>query len=123
TDKGQVRTSKLLTFMWGLIAISFALLAKNSENLIEAVNIIGSLFYGTILGIFLVAFFLKRVGGNAVFVAALIAETVVFICHLLTINHVITLGYLWYNAIGCLLTMILAIILQVFLGNKKSLND
>lgn len=123
TDEGQVRTSKLLTFMWGLIAISFALLAKNSENLIEAVNIIGSLFYGTILGIFLVAFFLKRVGGNAVFVAALIAETVVFICHLLTINHVITLGYLWYNAIGCLLTMILAIILQVFLGNKKSLND
>jgi SSS family transporter len=114
TDQKQVMTSKMLTLIWGLIAISFALFAKNSENLIEAVNIIGSLFYGTILGIFLVAFFFKNVKGNAVFIGAILAEAVVITCHFLTVTGVITLGYLWYNAIGCLLTILLALILQSF---------
>jgi Na+/proline symporter len=113
TDVNYVRASKWLTFVWGAIAVSFAFLAKNSENLIEAVNIVGSLFYGTILGIFLVAFFMKKIRGNAVFIAAIIAEAVVIICHFLTVAEVFKLGYLWYNAIGCLLTLILAWLIEL----------
>ncbi len=110
----DVFISKGLTLLWGAIAISFAILAKNSENLIEAVNIVGSVFYGTILGIFLVAFFLKSVKGNAVFWAAVIAQTTVIVFHFMTVYEVISLGYLWYNAIGCLVTMILSIFFQLF---------
>lgn len=113
----DVLVSKGLTLLWGGIAISFAILAKNSENLIEAVNIVGSVFYGTILGLFLVAFFMKRVGGSAVFWAALIAQTTVIVFHFLTVYEVISLGYLWYNAIGCLLTMLLSGIIQLFNRN------
>lgn len=108
TDIQYVIFSRAMTLVWGIIAISFAIFAKNSENLIEAVNIIGSLFYGTILGIFLVAFFLKKVGGTAVFIAAVVAEIVVLSFHLMTIQGIIELGYLWYNAIGCGITVILA---------------
>lgn len=118
-DQRQVLTSKILTLMWGVIAISFALFANNSENLIEAVNIIGSLFYGTILGIFLVAFFFKRVQGNAVFIAALLAEALVITCHFLTVSGVFKLGYLWYNAIGCLLTIVIALFIQMVSKSKS----
>lgn len=114
---GQYRyfqVSRYLTFFWGVLAVSFALLANNSENLIEAVNIIGSLFYGTILGIFLVAFFLKRVNGNHVFYSALIAQAIVFLFHLLTISEVISLGYLWYNVIGCGITVVLSFFVSFF---------
>ncbi len=120
SDKHYVMMSKLLTLVWGLIAILFAIFANNSENLIEAVNIVGSLFYGTILGIFLVAFFVKFVQGTPVFVATLIAQAVVIICHFLSVNGVIGLGYLWYNVIGCLLTVVLAILLQPILGKKAA---
>ena len=105
-------TSKVITILWGLIAIGFALLAKNSENLIEAVNIVGSIFYGTILGIFLVAFFFKRIEGTAVFYGALLAEGVVITCHFLTQVEIIELGYLWYNAIGCFLTILFGGMIQ-----------
>ncbi|MEQ9299614.1 MAG: sodium:solute symporter [Cyclobacteriaceae bacterium] len=118
TDKHYVIMSKLLTLIWGLIAIVFAIFANNSENLIEAVNIVGSLFYGTILGIFLVAFFFKFIQGTPVFVAALIAQVTVIVCHVLSVNGVIGLGYLWYNVIGCMLTIILGIALQPILGKK-----
>lgn len=118
-SRGQhLIVSKLLTLLWGAIAISFAILAKNSENLIEAVNIIGSIFYGTILGIFLVAFFFKFVKGTAVFIAALIAQTTVIVFHFLTLAEVITLGYLWYNAIGCCITVLLGILIQWMLPRK-----
>ncbi|MEQ8473762.1 MAG: sodium:solute symporter [Marinoscillum sp.] len=118
-DKGHhMMISKGLTLLWGCIAISFAILAKNSENLIEAVNIVGSIFYGTILGIFLVAFFLKSVQGNAVFWAAIIAQIAVIVFHFLTVYEVITLGYLWYNAIGCLLTIILSLFFQLFMPQR-----
>jgi hypothetical protein len=90
------------------LAIIFAFVASDSENLIETVNIIGSVFYGTILGIFLVAFFIKRVQGNAVFTAAIVAESVVIACHLLNVNGYFSIGYLWYNAIGVLLTVVLS---------------
>ena len=120
SDRHGVLISRWMTFAWGLIAISFAYLAKNSENLIEAVNIVGSLFYGTILGIFLVAFFMKKVSGHAVFIAALLAETVVIVCHFMTVAGVFKLGYLWYNAIGCLLTLILAGLIQLLIPRKNN---
>ncbi|SNT13121.1 transporter, SSS family [Ekhidna lutea] len=115
-----LNTSKLMTFGWGVLAILFAILAKNSENLIEAVNIIGSIFYGTILGIFLVAFFFKKVKGNAVFIAALIAQTGVIVCHFMTEAGMFSLSYLWYNVLGCGSTIILSLILQGVLGSKKA---
>ncbi|MEQ8240682.1 MAG: sodium:solute symporter [Cyclobacteriaceae bacterium] len=120
SDTHYLNTSKYLTLGWGVIAISFAVLAKNSENLIEAVNIVGSIFYGTILGIFLVAFFFKKVKGNAVFYAALVAQTAVFVFHFLTLAEVITLGYLWYNAIGCFITIILSLIIQMLIPKPSS---
>ncbi|MEP5613968.1 MAG: sodium:solute symporter [Cyclobacteriaceae bacterium] len=112
--------SKGLTFAWGVLAILFAILAKNSENLIEAVNIIGSIFYGTILGIFLVAFFMKWVQGSAVFISGIIAQIGVIVCHLLTEAGYFELGYLWYNVIGCGGTMILSAFFQLFMGTKKA---
>ncbi|MEQ9305320.1 MAG: sodium:solute symporter [Marinoscillum sp.] len=118
-DRGHhMMISKGLTLLWGGIAISFALLAKNSENLIEAVNIVGSVFYGTILGIFLVAFFLKHIQGDAIFWAAIVAQLVVIVFHFLTVYEVIALGYLWYNAIGCVLTILLSLILQLMIPKK-----
>ncbi len=118
TDSQYLNASKLLTFLWGVLAILFALMAKNSENLIEAVNIIGSLFYGTILGIFLVAFFLKNVKGSPVFYAAIIAEISVIVCHFLTQYDLLTIGYLWYNAIGCGLTIFLSWIFNLLSRGK-----
>ena len=96
SDQHYLLASKGFTLAWGLMALLFALTARQFENLIEFINIIGSLFYGTILGIFLVAFFFKRIGGNAVFYAALIAEAVVVSTHVYG-----NIEYLWYNFIGC----------------------
>lgn len=112
SDHHYLNTSKLLTLAWGVLAILFAILAKNSENLIEAVNIVGSIFYGTVLGIFLVAFFFKWVKGNSVFVAALVAQTAVITIHFMTEAGIFSLSYLWYNLIGCGGTIILSMILQ-----------
>lgn len=127
SDKKMVVISKLFTAFWGVLAISFALFAQLLENLIEAVNILGSIFYGTILGIFLVAFFLKRVKGKATFIAAIIAQAAVIILHFfgqaifsyLLQTPVKEIGYLWYNVIGCSLVVGLAALLQILLKNKK----
>jgi SSS family transporter len=119
SDTHYLWASKGLTLFWGILAILFAILAKNSENLIEAVNIIGSIFYGTILGIFLVAFFLKWVRGSGVFYAALIAEVVVIAGHFASEAGYISIGYLWYNVIGCGLTVLLAIIFEALTPGKK----
>lgn len=114
-----LKASKGLTLLWGTIAIIFALLANNSENLIEAVNIVGSLFYGTVLGIFLVAFFFKWVKGNAVFVAALIAQAGVITIHIMTELDMFSLSYLWYNVIGCGTTILLSIVFQFLIPHKN----
>ncbi len=114
-----LNTSKLLTLAWGVLAILFAILAKNSENLIEAVNIVGSIFYGTVLGIFLVAFLLKKVKGNAVFISAIVAQTAVIIIHFMTEAGIFSLSYLWYNVIGCLGTIILSLSFQGLTQLKK----
>ncbi len=120
TEKQHLHISKIFTLIWGCLAILFAILANNSENLIEAVNIIGSIFYGTILGIFLVAFFLKHVDGTSVFIAAIVAELVVIGCHFMTIFGYFELGYLWYNAIGCFLTMLLSLLIQAINGGRTT---
>ena len=99
--------AQALTAAWGLIAIGVASFASLVENLIEAGNILGSVFYGSILGLFLTAFFIRRVTGSAVFFAALIAQTLVFLLFATT-----NIGYLWYNFIGCAAVLILAPILQ-----------
>ncbi len=112
----NVRVAKWLTAFWGVVAIAFALFAGFAENLIEAINIIGSIFYGVVLGIFLVAFFLKKVGGTAVFWSAVIAQTFIFALYLL--RHrvpVLDISYLWYNLIGCAVCVALSLLLQVML--------
>ena len=107
SDHHYVIAAQALTAVWGLIAIGVASFASLVENLIEAGNILGSVFYGSILGLFLTAFFIRRVTGSAVFFAALIAQTLVFLLFATT-----NIGYLWYNFIGCAAVLILAPILQ-----------
>lgn len=115
SDAHYLKASKWLTAGWGAVAVGFALFADLFENLIEAVNILGSIFYGTILGIFLTAFFLKRVKGNSVFTAALIAQASVFVLFVFFTEEI---SYLYYNVIGC--GMVMAISAIGSLGNKKS---
>jgi Na+/proline symporter len=105
TDAHYLKISKLATVLWGIYAIIFALFANSLGTLIEAVNILGSLVYGTILGIFLVAFYLKKIQGTPTFTAALIAEIVVLYCFIFT-----EIPFLWFNLIGCLLVVFLALI-------------
>jgi Na+/proline symporter len=113
SDRHYVIVSKVMSASWGLVAITFALTAYLVENLIEAVNILGSLFYGTILGLFLTAFLLKRVGGTAVFLAALLAEGTVIALYFTT-----GIGYLWYNLIGCGMVLALGMLFQAILPVK-----
>ena len=109
--------------MWGALAILFATYASLFENLIQAVNLLGSIFYGTILGIFLVAFYFKRIQGNAVFIAAILAEIVVILIHYLNANEIapsfLTMGYLWYNVVGCVLVILFGFIIQFFSKSNK----
>ena len=107
TDHHYVVAAKALTAAWGFVAIGIASFASLVENLIEAGNILGSIFYGSILGLFLAAFFIRRVTGSAVFFAGLIAQTLVFVLFATT-----NIGYLWYNFIGCAAVLIVAPILQ-----------
>ena len=110
----NVRTAKWFTALWGLFAIAFALFASFSENLIEAINILGSLFYGVVLGIFLVAFFARKVGGTAVFIAALVAQALV-----IGLYASLSISYLWYNLIGCAACVLLALVLQAILPRRS----
>ena len=107
SDHHYVVAAKTLTAVWGLIAIAVASFASLVENLIEAGNILGSVFYGSILGLFLAGFFIRRVAGSAVFFAAVLAQTLVFVLFVTT-----NIGYLWYNFIGCAAVLILAPVLQ-----------
>lgn len=109
--------SRIFTAIWGGLAILFALFASMVESLIEAVNIVGSLFYGTVLGLFLAAFFIKRVRANAAFVAALIAQVTVLVVYL---TDFVEIGYLWYNLIACFLVIVLSLLLQSVIGGKKA---
>mgnify|MGYP001141029304 CR=1 FL=1 len=105
-----VKASKWFTLGWGILAIIIACLAYLAENLIQLVNIIGSIFYGNVLGIFLLAFFIKYVRGHAVFVAAIITQILI-----IAVWYLDLLPYLWLNLLGCFLVMSMAIILQTTL--------
>ncbi|MFL6537952.1 MAG: sodium:solute symporter [Chthoniobacterales bacterium] len=109
-DHHYVTATQVLTIAWGLFAIGVASFANLVENLIEAGNILGSLFYGSILGLFLVAFFLRNVRGSAVFFAGVLAQTLVLVMFA-TLN----ISYLWYNLIGCAAVFVFSIILQLTL--------
>jgi len=115
SDHHYVVAAKALTAAWGLIAIGVASFASLVENLLEAGNILGSVFYGSILGLFLAAFFIRRATGSAVFFAALLAQALVFILFATT-----NIGYLWYNLIGCAAVLVLATVLQqtIFRGTQ-----
>ncbi|MEX2592766.1 MAG: sodium:solute symporter [Anditalea sp.] len=118
SSRHYMMSSKWFTALWGIFAILFATYATLFENLIQAVNLLGSLFYGTILGIFLVGFYMKWIKGNAVFIAALLTEVLILVIHWKNGSELfgisIDIGYLWYNAIGCLVVMALAALLQLF---------
>jgi Na+/proline symporter len=117
TDQNDLKVSRLMTLFWGIFCVIVALNASKLGNLLEAVNILGSLFYGTILGIFLVAFFLKKVNGRQVFLAAIIGEIVVVYCYKYDIVE-----YLWLNVVGCVAVMIVAgVLAQVNLLSVKKI--
>jgi len=116
SDHHYVVATKVLTAAWGLIAIAIASFASLVENLVEAGNILGSVFYGSILGLFLVAFFMKRVSGSAVFFAAVIVQTLVLVLFFCFPSKI---GYLWYN-LGCAAVLLLAWVLQKTLFRHES---
>jgi Na+/proline symporter len=116
-DKGEthmVNVTKWFTLGWGIVAIIIACFADLAENLIQLVNIIGSIFYGNVLGIFLLAFFFKYIKGNAVFMAALITQAIVIIGWALD-----WMPYLWLNLFGCILVIIIAHVIQPLLIKNK----
>lgn len=115
SDHEYLQASRLATVFWGLICIVMALYASKIGNLLEAVNILGSYIYGTILGVFLVAFYVKQVGGRAVFFAAIAAEIGVVICGQLDF-----MAYLWLNVLGCVLVVMFSLIFQQFIKHKKT---
>jgi Na+/proline symporter len=108
-DHTYVIVSKWMTVFWGAFCIVFALYANQLGSLIVAVNRVGSLFYGTMLAIFLVAFYAKHVGATAVFYGALIAEATVLLCWLFT-----DMAWLWWNVVGCVVGVGAALVIQVF---------
>ena len=114
TDLKYLNISKITTLFWGIISIAMALFASKLGNLLEAVNILGSLFYGTILGIFLVAFYFKSIGGKAVFYAALLTEIFVFIAYKFD-----WMAYLWLNLFGCALVIGFGWVMERMIGKSK----
>ncbi|HJZ10913.1 MAG TPA: sodium:solute symporter [Acidobacteriota bacterium] len=113
SDRHYLIITKIATALWGLFAITVSERASRLGTLVEAVNILGSLFYGTVLGIFMLAFFFKRIGGTSAFLAALVGEAVVLSLFLFT-----KISFLWYNVFGCVAVIIAAILLQSFTRKK-----
>ncbi len=116
SEKHFVNATKFFTLLWGIIAILFACVGTLFENLIQLVNIVGSIFYGTVLGIFLVGFYIKFVKAQAIFVGAVISQLTIFYIYYLDV-----VSFLWLNFIGAMLTIILSSILQYVIGNKKEI--
>lgn len=113
-ERHCVMVSRLATVFWGGFAVLFAEYAARLGSLVEAVNILGSLFYGTILGVFLAGFYVKRVSGTAVFAAAIVAEALVIACFAFT-----RLSFLWYNVVGCVAVVALASAIERFPGTAR----
>lgn len=117
TEVHYMNASKLLTIVWGIIAIGVSMFAHTLGSMIEAVNILGSLFYGTILGIFITAFFLKYISGTAAFYSVILAEIIILIIYFFD-----GMAFLWLNALGCGLVMLISTLLELGLRlkNKKA---
>ena len=113
-EERKYKLSKWFTFFWGVFCIAIAEFATNMDSLIEAVNKYGSLFYGVILGIFLVAFYAKKIKSNAVFWAAVISEVFIIYIFIQSETGAIGLGFLWLNVIGAISVILLAYLLQAF---------
>jgi Na+/proline symporter len=124
SEEKEYNLSKWYTLAWGIFCVVVAQLAYNIGNsLIEAVNVLGSLFYGVILGIFLVAFYMKKVSGNAVFISAVIIEGLVITIHILNQKGIVNLSFLWLNVVGAIGVLLLSWVLNIFCNpqtNKKS---
>ncbi|WP_062059344.1 sodium:solute symporter [Aquimarina longa] len=124
SEQHYVSASKLFTLTWGILAIIVACFANLFDNLIQLVNIIGSIFYGNVLGIFLLAFFIKFVKSNATFIAALITQVSIVLIWYFTIFRLEQMGlkpyisFLWLNLIGCILVMAIAMMIQPIIGSK-----
>ena len=118
TEKHFVNATKFFTILWGIIAILFACVGTLFENLIQLVNIVGSIFYGTVLGIFLVGFYIKFVKALAIFWGAVISQLLIFYIYYLDV-----VSFLWLNFIGAILTLFLSISIQMIVGNDKEAFD
>ena len=123
SEKHFVNATKGFTLLWGVIAISFACVGTLFENLIQLVNIVGSIFYGTVLGVFLVGFYIKFVKANAIFYSAIVSQITIFFIYYYAIHIYPTgqekLGYLWLNFIGASLTVILSVLTQFVIKGKQ----
>jgi uncharacterized sodium:solute symporter family permease YidK len=115
SEEKQLWLGRMHTLFWGVFCIAVAMFATRTGSLIEAVNILGSLFYGTLLGIFLVAFYIKKVGGNSIFIAAIVAEIGVVIVYNLEI-----VSFLWLNVIGAALVILISLVINLI---RPSVND
>lgn len=118
SESQYVRSTKIFTLVWGILAIIIASFANLFDNLIQLVNIIGSIFYGNVLGIFLLAFFFKFVKGNAVFFAAILTQLIILVLFYSLIYQYPSgdekLGYLWLNFIGAALVIVISLIFEAF---------
>jgi SSS family solute:Na+ symporter len=114
SDEKYLANSRWATFFWGVFCVIVALYASKLGNLIEAVNILGSLFYGTILGVFLVAFYMKKVEGTAVFYGAIVAQCFILYAWIFDLT-----AFLWYNIIGCFLVVLVSWVAQQFISRKE----
>ena len=129
SEKHYLNATKFFTLFWGIVAILFACVGTLFENLIQLVNIIGSIFYGTVLGIFLVGFYLRSVQAKPMFYSAIISQLTIFIIYYFMIyiypSGQEKLGYLWLNFIGAMLTILLSLFMQIafFRRNNKELNE
>jgi Na+/proline symporter len=125
SEKHFVDATRYFTLLWGVIAILFACVGTLFENLIQLVNIVGSIFYGTVLGVFLVGFYIKYVKANAIFYGAVISQTTIFFIYYYTIHIYPTgqekLGYLWLNFIGASLTIVISILIQTLAKGKQKI--
>ena len=118
-EERKYHVSQYYTLAWGIFSVVVAEFASGMGSLIEVVNIMGSLFYGVILGIFLVAFYIKQIQANAVFAAALISELMVIVVFFLDRYNIIGLGFLWLNVIGAMAVVIISFLLQQFTGMRR----
>ncbi|MFV5684209.1 sodium:solute symporter family transporter [Flavobacterium sp. GB2R13] len=123
SEKHYLNATKFFTLVWGVIAILFACIGTLFENLIQLVNIIGSIFYGTVLGIFLVGFYIKQVHAKAIFSSAIFSQLTIFIIYYFAIyiypSGEEKLGYLWLNFIGAMLTIVISLLLQWTIFRKQ----